>query len=117
MKPKGYILFTTLSNIKSLKLVLKCLKELGISGATVMDSIGSANLYNFDDIYVPMIASSMKSVDSVRSYGKTVFSVIKDEDTLIKAMDELENILDLNINDLGKGIMFSIPIYVSMGVL
>ncbi|NLK97401.1 hypothetical protein [Defluviitalea saccharophila] len=117
MKPKGYVLFVVLSNAKNLKAVLKCLKKINITGATVMDSVGSASLYSMDDIYIPMIASSMKNLDSGRTYGKTLFSVVKDEATVLKAMDEIEHTLNLDIKNPGKGIMFSIPIYSMKGII
>jgi nitrogen regulatory protein PII len=117
MKAKGYVLFVVLSNAKNLKAVLKCLKKINIKGATVVDSVGSASLYSSDDIFIPMIASSMKNIDSSRTYGKTLFSVIKDEDTVIKAMDAIECTLNIDIQNPGKGIMFSIPIYAMKGII
>ncbi|NLM12467.1 MAG: hypothetical protein GX209_01815 [Epulopiscium sp.] len=116
MKPKGYVLFVVLSNAKNLKTVLKCLKKINITGATIIDSIGSASLYSMDDIYIPMIASSMKDLDTQKSYGKTLFSVVKDEETVLKAMDEIEDVLNLDIKNPGKGIMFSVPIYSMKGI-
>ncbi|MDK2788108.1 MAG: hypothetical protein PWP07_1333 [Epulopiscium sp.] len=117
MEPKGYVLFIVLSNAKNLKTVLKCLKSFNITGATVMDSVGSANLYSMDDIYIPMIASSMKNLDYSSTHGKTVFSVIKDEDTVLKVMDKIEHALNIDIKNLGKGIMFTVPIYSMKGLI
>lgn len=117
MKPKGYVLFVILSNAKSLKPVLKCLNQMNITQFTVMDSVGSASLYSSDDVYVPMIGSSMKRIDSEKSFGKTLFSIIKDEDTVIKIMDVIEDILNIDIKQLGKGIMFTVPIYTGTDII
>ncbi|WP_058486235.1 hypothetical protein [Defluviitalea phaphyphila] len=117
MKPKGYVLFIVLRSAKYLKSVLKALKEINVTRATVLDSIGSASLYSLDDIYIPMVGGTMRSIDNIDTYGKTIFSLIKDEETVIKAMDAVEAILNMDIKKPGKGIMFSVPIYSIKGVI
>ena len=75
------------------KLVLEKLEAIGVPGATVADSISKSNP------------------------SKTIFSVVPDEATVLKAMDDVGKILGINDLTQENGIMFTIPLVGSLGLL
>lgn len=88
---RSYVLFIVIQDNSKAKQVLKELESIGITGATVMDTMGSAS-------------------------NKTVFSVVKNEEMVILAMDRVETMLEID-HKTNKGIMFTVPLVGEMGLL
>lgn len=97
-------------------MVLEKLEEIGVPGATVMETTGAGALsiptYNMYDLASPTIDLALTS-----NFNKTIFSVVPNEPTVLKAMDEVGEILEMDENSVGKGIMFTVPLVGQMGLL
>lgn len=98
------------------KAVLEKLEEIGVTGATVIDTMGAASLaiptYNIYDLTSPTIDLALTS-----NFNKTIFTVVRNEATVLLAMDEIEKILGLQEAKTGKGIIFTVPLVGQMGLL
>ena len=113
---KAYLLIIVIQEHYKAKAVLKGLEEIGVPGATVIETMGAASLaipmYSMYDLASPMTDLALTS-----NFNKTIFSVVSNEKTAILAMDEVEKILEMDKNKTGKGIMFTIPLVGQMGLL
>lgn len=113
---KAYILFIVIQEHYKAKAVLKKLEEIGVPGATVIETMGAASLsiptYNMYDLASPTLDLALTS-----NFNKTIFSVVPDEPTVLQAMDEVAIILGMDESSKGKGIMFTIPLVGQMGLL
>lgn len=113
---KAYVLFIVIQEPYKVKAVLEILEKIGVSGATVMDTMGAAKLaiptYNMYDL-----ASPMADLALTANFNKTIFSVVRNEETVLIAMDAVEQILEIDGTKTGKGIMFTIPLVGQMGLL
>lgn len=104
-----YALFIVLNEPEYLSEVLYKMKQLGLRGATVIESMGASGLTK--DIYnIPLIGSFMKSVDGDVHYNKTIFSVIEREEQVTRAMEHIERLLGGDMKKPNKGIMFVLPV-------
>lgn len=104
-----YVLFIVLNERDYLSEVLYKLKQLGIRGATVIDSMGARATNN--KVYnLPLLGSMIKSLDGDVQFNNTIFSVIEREEQVEKAMEHIEVILGGNMTQPNKGIMFVLPV-------
>ncbi|MCT4596831.1 MAG: hypothetical protein N4A50_02975 [Vallitalea sp.] len=111
-----YILFIVVNDIKKTKTIKKKLAQLDISRYTVVDTYGISGIEGYDMSFSSsMMFGSMSNVDN-KKYNKTVFVALPSEEVANKVMNEIEKVLDLDKNKLGKGIMFTVPIYKSHGI-
>lgn len=104
-----YVLFIVLNEPEYLPDVLYKMKQLGLRGATVIDSMGASAITK--DIYnVPLIGGLMKSIDGDIRYNKTIFSVIERQAQVERAMEHIEKIIGGDMKKPNKGIMFVMPV-------
>ncbi len=113
---KPYVLFIVIQEHYKAKIVLEKLEEIGVPGATVMDTMGAASLssptHGMYDLYSPTLDLALTS-----NFNKTIFSVVPNEEIVLKAIDEVAKILELNESSKGKGIIFTVPLVGQMGLL
>lgn len=113
---KSYVLFIVIQEHYKVNAVLKILEDLGVPGATTLDTMGAASLsipmYNMYDLTSPMTDLALTS-----NFNKTIFSVVPDEETVIGVMDAVEKILGMDPSKSGKGIMFTVPLVGQAGIL
>jgi len=88
-----------------LETLLEGYVEIGISGATIIDSIGMGHILSSD---VPIFAGLRFMFSGSRPYNKTIISVIK-EDKIEPMKTIVEKILG-PMSKNGNGILFFIPI-------
>lgn len=104
-----YVLFVVLNEPEYLTDILYKMKQLGIRGATVIDSMGASSVTK--DLYnVPLIGGLMKSMDGDTHVNKTVFSVIEREEQVERVMQHIEEIIGGDMKKPNKGIMFVLPV-------
>lgn len=104
-----FVLFVVLNQPEFLPDVLYKMKQLGIRGATVIDSMGATSITK--DLYkVPVIGGFMKSIDGDTHVNKTVFSVIEREEQVERVMSHVEGIIGGDMKQPNKGIMFVLPV-------
>ena len=99
------LLILILNKVEKLEEVLEGFIEIGISGATVIDSVGMGHIISEE---VPIFAGLRFMFAGAKSHNKTILSVIKEEKEEI-VVRLLEKILG-DLNEPGTGILFMIPV-------
>lgn len=101
-----------LNQPEKLEEVLAAFVEIGITGATVVDSVGMGRIIAQD---VPIFASFQSLLSSSRPYNKTILSVIDDEPKLERALRLIEEICG-PFGSAGAGIALTLPIENAYGI-
>lgn len=120
MENNKSVLFIILNEVNKTKTIIKKLKEIGIDKYTVIDTMGSSNfISNFSNSTSTIVAGSMNNPRMYmdKKYNKTFFVALNSEEDALRVMDEVEKILEVDIKKTGKGIMFTVPIYTSKGII
>lgn len=107
------VLVAVINNPDAVDDILARFVEIGVKGATVIDSVGMARLISDK---VPLFAGLRELVSPEREHSKTIFSVIEDEATVQRAIDALESVVgDLCQPD--RGFVFTVPVRRVKGLL
>lgn len=96
------LLVLFLNKVEKLEEVLEGYVEVGVTGATVLDSVGMGHILSEE---VPIFAGLRFMFAGAKPHNKTVFSVIRDEKE-----EEVIRILQKILGDLnqpGTGIVFT----------
>ena len=99
------LLFIVLNKEKHLEDVLSILVELGVSGATIIDSMGLGQFLAYE---VPIFAGLRQLMGEEKTPSKTIFALIKED-----KFPELKKILKeegVDFTEPGTGIMFTVPV-------
>jgi nitrogen regulatory protein PII len=104
------LLFIVLNSAEKLEEVLEGLIESGVTGATVIDSIGMGHI--IED--VPLFAGMRNLFRSARPRNNVIFSVLE-EGQSTEVLEVLSKILDC-AQGRGSGIAFTMPIDSAIGV-
>lgn len=99
------LLVLILNKVEKLEEVLEGYLEIGITGATVIDSVGMGHILSEE---VPIFAGLRFMFSGAKPSNKIVLSAIKDEKEKT-AIRLLKKILK-NIDEPGTGIVFTLPI-------
>ena len=99
------LLVIILNKVEKLEEVLEGFLEVGVTGATIIDSIGMGHVISEE---VPIFAGLRFMFAGAKPHNKMIFSVITDnkEDPVIKILKKI-------LGDLGQpgtGIVFTIPL-------
>ena len=104
------LLFIILNSAEELEEVLEGLLEVGVTGATVVDSVGMGHI--MED--VPLFAGMRSLFRSAKPRNNVIFSVVRDG-LAAEALEVLDKILGCS-HDKGRGIAFTLPIDSTIGV-
>ena len=107
-----YLLVLVLNKEEYLEKILERFLAVGISGATIIDSAGMGRTLMCSDI--PIFGGLSRMFDNCHPSNKTIFSVIRTDETLKDATKAVEEIID--IDDPGVGILFTIPLHSTLGI-
>lgn len=99
------LLILILNKVEKLEEVLEGFLEIGITGATVIDSVGMGHVLSEE---VPIFDGLRFMFAGTKPHNKTIFSAIKDEKEK-PAIELLQKILG-DLNQPGTGIVFTIPV-------
>ena len=106
-----YALFIVLNETQYLSEILLSLKDLGIRGATVINTVGSRRLQDEDEAREKKFLSKMvESLQGDTKNNRTIFSVIEKDEQIHDAMGAIEEILGGDMMVPNKGIMFVLPV-------
>lgn len=109
------VLVLILNKVDRLEDILKDFIEVGIKGATVIDSMGMAKVLGEDKLdNIPIFGSIRMLINESYPYNKTIFVVLKDEQVPL-AIDVIKK----NVGELtkpGVGILFTVPINYVEGI-
>ncbi len=86
--------------------VLEGFVEVGITGATIIDTVGMGQILSSE---VPIFAGFRSMFRGASTVNKTIFSVIDEHEKVRDVLDIIDEILG-GLNEPGKGIVFTVPI-------
>ena len=86
--------------------ILTGLLDIGVSGATVVDTMGMLQVISQD---IPIFAGFRSMTTGGRSHNKTVFSVIREEEILKEAIAFIEETC-LQFEETTIGILVTAPV-------
>lgn len=110
------VLFIVLNKTEYLDDILDAFMDIGISGATIIDSQGmGSTLTDVNNTGEPFYGVLKSMFDDSRPYNKTIFTVINNEVLLEKAVHAVKNIV-VDIYEPGVGIMFTLPLRKTYGM-
>ena len=100
---------------KKLDSILSGFLELGVSGATVIDSQGMARRLTENRRAAPVFAGLQDLISSSRPQSSTVFSVIETPEKLEAAIEMIREQCG-DMNNPGTGILFTVPVSRAVGL-
>lgn len=105
-----YALFIVLNQVDLLDEILERFVQVGVKGATVLDSQGMAGaMVHGRSQSIPLFGSLKTLMDGARPYNKTIFTVLESEESVEKTVAAVQDVLD-DLSPVGLGFMFSVPI-------
>lgn len=106
------LLIFVLNDPNRLNDVLTVFVECGVTGATVVDSVGMGRILARN---LPVFAGFQDRFRAVQAGNKTIFSAVPDDDTVARLVKLLEEILGPLDRD-GSGVLITVPIAEAYGV-
>lgn len=104
------VLFIVLNEVDYLDEILDSFVEMGVKGATILDSQGMGSaITDSGRGKDPFFGGIRMFIENARPYNKTIFTVIEDEEILNKTIKSVKEILG-DINQPGVGMIFTIPV-------
>lgn len=104
-----YALFIVLNQVDYLDDILASFLEIGVTGATILDSQGMGSAIANNDADVPLFGSLKAFLDNSRPYNKTIFTLIESEELVEKAVFAAKKVMG-DIAQPGVGLMFTLPV-------
>lgn len=105
------VLVLVLNKKEHVKPVMKALFDCGVSGATMIQSTGMGRTLADE---IPLFGGLRRALDGGTVGNNTIFSVIKDEETLNEAIRRITEIIG-DFEKPGNGIMFTVPVDMIFG--
>ncbi|NMB20742.1 MAG: hypothetical protein GX979_07740 [Firmicutes bacterium] len=105
-----YALFLVLNETDYLDEILARFVDVGVQGATILDSQGMASaLQSTRARDLPLFGSLKTLMEGARPYNKTIFTVIDNEQLVERTVDAVRDVLG-DVQHPSVGFMFSVPI-------
>ncbi len=105
------LVFFILNKEEFLQEILEAYLELGINGATILDSVGMGRILAHD---IPIFAGFRNLLQDSRPGNKTILTVVPDE-KVPQMTDAIEQVVG-NLDEPGNGLLFSLPVDFVKGV-
>ncbi|MGA1861816.1 hypothetical protein OWM07_02915 [Deferribacter thermophilus] len=104
------LVFIVINKTELLEEVLEYMVEVGISGGTVLDSVGMGKILVYD---IPIFAAFKELMIGSKASNKTVMTTVEDEklDEFIEGLDKI-----LHFDEPGSGVVIALDIYKSKGL-
>lgn len=106
------LLVAVINQPEALDDILSGFLELGITGATVINSEGMAHVLTHD---IPLFAGIQTLISRSRAQNYTIFSVIDEGEKVDAAFAVIQDVCG-SLDEPGTGIMFTIPVTRVVGV-
>ena len=94
-----------LNKVEYLEDLLTAFLEIGINGATVVNSVGMGRIISYE---IPIFAGLQEAFPGSSPSNKTIFAVIKDE-KVKKVLDVVEDICG-SFEEPGSGLVVTLPV-------
>lgn len=105
-----YVLFVVLNEIEYLSDIITKMREVGLRGATVLESIGSRNVVENELYTDSFLATIVNTVERQSKASRVIFSLIEREEQVQKAMKEIQALLGGYLKKPRLGMMFVLPV-------
>jgi predicted transcriptional regulator len=102
-------IFIVLNKESYLEDILMTFVELGVKGATILESQGMAGAMLQVEKNIPFFGALKQSIENIRPFNKTIFTVVNDEKLLDRAIERI-NMMFNDVKRPGLGFMFVVPI-------
>ena len=107
---KMQALFIVLNETQHLENILEAFVEVGVKGATIVDSQGMGRaLASNSNQHLPLFGYLKTLMDDAHPYNKTIFTVLEDEELVEKAVKAVKGVVG-DMNRPGVGFMFTVPV-------
>jgi len=110
-----YLLVNVLEQPEHLVAILEGFAKMGIKGSTVMNSTGMGRVLMKAGAEGPAMEEINKMIANGESSNKTIFTVVKEKETLDKAIDIVKSLCG-DLCEPGKGILFAVPLVLVDGL-
>ncbi len=105
-----YLLVLIIDKAENIEKIITGFREIGITGATIFDSIGLGRNTLYGKSMPPVIASLKRIFDpESRTYNHTMINIIRKKETLDDAMRVAEEVCG-SFDQPDMGIMFSLEL-------
>ena len=104
-----YLLVSVLEETEKLTDIMEGFAKIGISGSTVLDSIGMGRVLMKAKTTLPVMEQINKVITDLQSSNKTILTVIQNKDTLDHAIRIIKSLYG-DLCQPGKGILFALPL-------
>ncbi|MDI9458942.1 P-II family nitrogen regulator [Candidatus Darwinibacter acetoxidans] len=105
-----FALFLVLNDTDYLDEILARFVDVGVQGATILDSQGMASaLVSSRGRDYPLFGSLKALLEGARPYNKTIFTVLDSEELVERTVEAVRDVL-ADAEHPGVGFMFSLPI-------
>lgn len=92
--------------------IFEAFVQIGIKGVTVLESYGSGHLFTEN---LSIFGKLSKIADGRKRHNKTIFSIVKDPETLEKAIKMVREIVG-DINKPHTAVIFTVPLGIVQGL-
>jgi nitrogen regulatory protein P-II 1 len=106
------LLIAVINEEEKLDEILSGLVELGVTGATIINSEGMGRVISHD---IPIFAGLGELASRSRPQNQTIFSLIREEEKVDGVIALLREICG-DLEDPGTGIVFTIPVSRAVGL-
>jgi nitrogen regulatory protein PII len=108
-----HLLVLVLNREEDLEELLLGFVEVGVTGATVVDSVGMGRILSHE---IPLFAGLRSIIVGTRPSNKTVLSVIPGKNKLEQVIKLIEDICG-DLDEPGSGILFTVPLSQVRGIV
>lgn len=105
------LVVTVLNKTEYLEDLLTAFLEIGVSGATVIDSVGMGRILSHD---VPIFTGLRSAFPGTSPVNKTIFAVT--EDAMVEDILAVVDDVCGNLEEAGTGLVFVLPVDAVRGV-
>lgn len=103
-------LFLVLNETDFLEDILEAFIEIGVKGATIVDSQGMGRaLVTHSDQHIPMFGYLRNLMDDAHPYNKTIFTVLDSQELVDKVVKTVNDVVG-DIDRPGVGFIFTMPV-------
>lgn len=111
-----HALFLVLNETKYMEDVLSGLMDVGVKGATILDSQGMGSKILTNQYESSNLFGTLKTVfDREHPFNKTIFTVIETDELLEKAIAAIQAVAG-DLSQPGEGLMFTVPVGQVLGM-
>lgn len=107
---KMQALFLVLNETDFLEDILEAFVEIGVKGATIVDSQGMGRaLADNSDQHIPMFGYLRNLMDDAHPYNKTIFTVLESQQLVDTVVNKINEVVG-DIDRPGVGFIFTMPV-------